>query len=290
MENLSGVMKIAYLGPGGSYCEMAKDEFLDMYDFYPAEEPLNMISRVIDFVDENPGTVGVIPLENSVEGTVRESSDNLINTKNPGIRILSEIVIPIHHCLLSKVTEIYSITGVISHPQALAQCHKFISENLPRNIDIVKASSTADAARMLDGYNLTYSAIGSRKTAQLYNLNIVCENINDDPANKTRFALIGDFDTEPTGNDKTSIAFSTENKSGALLEILEIFSKYNINLSYIDSRPSKTKFGDYIFHVDFDGHIKDETIKKAVEEIKEKSNFFRFVGSYAKFKPKEQEV
>ncbi|MBR1680348.1 prephenate dehydratase [bacterium] len=287
MDFLSGVMRIAYLGPGGSYCEMAKDEFLDRYDFYPAEEPLNMISRVVDFVDENPNTVGVIPLENSIEGTVRESSDTLITTKNPNIRILSEVVIPIHHCLLSKITEVYSITGVISHPQALAQCHKFISENLPRNLAIVKATSTADAARSLDGYNLTYSAIGSRKTAQLYNLNIVCENINDDPTNQTRFALIGDFDTPVTGNDKTSIAFSTENKSGALLEILEIFSKYNINLSYIDSRPSKTKFGEYTFHVDFDGHIKEDIIKNAVDEIREKSRFFRFVGSYAKHQVKD---
>ncbi|MBR1943762.1 prephenate dehydratase [bacterium] len=287
MNFLSGVIRIAYLGPGGSYCEMAKDEFLDKYDIYPAEEPLNMISRVVDFVDENPGTVGVIPLENSIEGAVRESSDSIVKTKNPNIRILSEIVIPIHHCLLSKVTEIYSISGVISHPQALAQCHKFISENLPRNLAIVKATSTADAARSLDGYNLTYSAIGSKKTAQLYNLNILCENINDDPTNQTRFALIGDYDTPVTGNDKTSIAFSTENKSGALLEILEIFSKYNINLSYIDSRPSKTKFGEYTFYVDFDGHIKEDMIKNAVDEIQSKASFFRFVGSYEKYRAKD---
>lgn len=287
MNFLSEVLRIAYLGPGGSYCEMAKDEFLDKYDIYPPEEPLNMISRVIDFVDDNPGTIGVIPLENSIEGTVRESSDNLIKTKNPNIRILSEFVIPIKHCLLSKVTELYSITGVVSHPQALAQCHEFVSTRLPMNVTIVKASSTAEAARSLDGYNLTYSAIGSKKTAQLYNLNIVCENINDDPTNQTRFALIGDFETPVTGNDKTSIAFSTENKSGALLEILEIFSKYNINLSYIDSRPSKTKFGEYTFHVDFDGHVKDELIRNAIDEIQNKAKFFRLFGSYEKFIPKE---
>lgn len=283
MNFLSGITRIAYLGPGGSYCEMAKDKLLDKYDIYPSEEPLNMISRVIDFVDKNPNTIGVIPIENSIEGTVRESSDALIKTENKNIRILSEIVIPIKHCLLSKVTELYSITGVISHPQALAQCHNFIQNNLPLNLDIVRASSTAEAARSLDRYNLTYSAIGSQKTAQLYNLNIICENINDDPSNKTRFALIGDFDTPITGHDKTSIAFSTENISGALLEILKIFSKYNLNLSYIDSRPSKTKFGQYTFYVDFDGHIKDETVKKATEEIKEKSTFYRFIGSYEKY-------
>lgn len=286
MNFLSNVLKIAYLGPGGSYCEMAKDEFLDKYDIYPAEEPFNMISRVVDFVDNNEGSIGVIPLENSIEGTVRESSDTLIKTKNPNVRILSEFIIPINHCLLSKVTELYSITGVISHPQALAQCHEFISTQLPMNVSIIKASSTAEAARSLDGYNLTYSAIGSKKTAQLYNLNIICENINDDPTNQTRFALIGDFETPVTGNDKTSIAFSTENKSGALLEILQIFSDFNINLSYIDSRPSKTKFGEYTFFVDFDGHIKDDKIKNAIDEIQQKAKYFRFLGSYEKFIPK----
>ena len=229
MNFLSDVMRIAFLGPGGSYAEIAKDEFKDKYDIYPEEKPLNMISRVIDFVDDNPQSIGVIPIENSIEGAVRESSDCLIKTKNPNIRILSELVIPIHHCLLSKVTELYSITGVISHPQALAQCHNFISTQLPMNLDIVRASSTAEAARMLDAYNLTYSAIGSKKTAQLYNLNIICENINDEPNNQTRFALIGDYETPITGNDKTSIAFSTENKSGALLEMLEIFFKHNID-------------------------------------------------------------
>ncbi len=283
MNFLSEVTRIAYLGPGGSYCEMAKDKLLDKYDIYPAEEPLNMISRVIDFVDDNPNTIGVIPIENSIEGAVRESSDSLIKTKNPNIRILSEIVIPIRHCLLSKVTELYSITGVISHPQALAQCHNFIQNNLPLNLDIVRATSTAEAARTLDRYNLTYSAIGSQKTAQLYNLNVICENINDDPTNQTRFALIGDLDTPITSKDKTSIAFSTENVSGALLVVLKIFSKYNLNLSYIDSRPSKTKFGQYTFYVDFDGHIKDEVVQKATEEIKAQSTFYRFIGSYEKY-------
>ena len=117
-------------------------------------------------------------------------------------------------------------------------------------------------------------------------MNIICENINDDPTNQTRFALIGDYETPVTGNDKTSIAFSTENKSGALLEILQIFSDYNINLSYIDSRPSKTKFGEYTFFVDFDGHVKDETIKNAIDDIQQKAKYFRLLGSYEKFSPK----
>ena len=127
MSFLAETLKIAFLGPGGSYCEIAKDEFKDKYDIYPVEITFNTISKVIDFVDNNPLSLGVIPLENTLEGAVRESSDNLIKTKNPNIRILSEIVIPIQHCLLSKVTEIYSITGVIAHPSVIEQCNDFIS-------------------------------------------------------------------------------------------------------------------------------------------------------------------
>ena len=134
----------------------------------------------------------------------------------------------------------------------------------------------------MDGYNLTYSIIGSKKTASAYNLNIVCENINNDKMNTSRFALIGDFETQVTGNDKTSIAFSTENKSGALLEIMQIFAQYNVNLTYIDSRPSREKFGDYIFYVDLDGHIKNENVAEALLKIKEKVKYYRFVGSYEK--------
>lgn len=282
MEVFENIMRIAYLGPGGSYTEMAKDIFLEKYGIRLIEEPLSTIRQVIDFVDENPLTIGVVPVENSIEGTVRETVDCLIKTKNDKIRFLSEVIIPIKHCLLSRTTEIYSISGVISHPQAIAQCQNFIHEKLPMNIEIIKATSTAEAARSLDRYNMTYSAIGSKKTADLYNLNIICDNINDDPSNKTIFALIGDLELLKTENDKTSFAFSTENKPGALLDVLEIFRKYDINLSYIDSRPSKTKFGEYTFFVEFDGHVEDEKIKGAIDEIKKFVKFYRFVGSYEK--------
>lgn len=122
-----------------------------------------------------------------------------------------------------------------------------------------------------------------KKTAEIYNLNILKQNINDDPDNKTRFALVGDFETPKTQNDNTTLAFSTENKPGALLEILKIFYDYGTNLSYIASRPSKTKFGEYTFFVDFNGHISDEKITKLAEEIKKRTHYYRFVGSYERW-------
>lgn len=283
MSFLNSVEQLAYLGPGGSYTEMAKDLFCKRYELDAYQNPMRTIKSVLDFVDENPNTVGILPIENSIEGAVRETIDNLIRTKNSNIRILSELVMPIHHCLLSRTTELYSITGVISHPQALAQCQNFIHNELPRYLNVIEVASTAEAAKNLENYNLTYAAIGSEKTAEIYNLNILKDNINDDPENKTRFALIGDFETPVTQNDNTTLAFSTENKPGALLSILQIFHDFEINLSYIDSRPSKTKFGEYTFFVDFDGHITDEKISRAIKEIQTHTQYFRLVGSYERW-------
>lgn len=280
--NFDGVENIAYLGPDGSFSEMATDIFCDKYNIHAAPAPLTTIRQVVEYVDNNPNTIGVLPVENSIEGTVRESLDNLMFTQNPNIKILSEYIMPIHHCLLARTTEISSITNVISHPQALGQCQNFIHNELPMHTNIIEAASTAEAARSLVNYNLTYAAIGSKKTADTYYLNVLKENINDDKTNRTRFVLIGDFDTEPTEDDRTSLAFSTENKPGALLEVLKVFLENNINLSYIASRPSKQKFGEYIFIVNFDGHIKNPQMFKAINQVREKTEFLRFLGSYSK--------
>ena len=259
---------------------MAADIFCEKYKINPYPNPQQTIRQVIEFVDLNPNVLGVLPFENSIEGSVHEALDNLMMTINPKIRILSQTIMPIEHCLLSRTTEFYSITGIISHPQALAQCQNFIHDEMPRNMNLIEATSTAEAARSLANYNLTYAAIGSAKTAEIYNLNILRKNINDDKNNQTRFVLIGNFETEITGNDKTSLIFATENKPGALLDILNIFYENKINLSYIASRPSKLKFGDYNFIVNFDGHIKDKKIHDTIKAVQAKSTFVRFLGSY----------
>ena len=280
--NFDDVQTIAYLGPHGSFSEMATESFCDKYSIFANPIPLTTIRQVVEYVDDNPNSLGVLPVENSIEGTVTEALDNLMFTKNPNIKILSEYVMPIHHCLLARTTEISSIMNVISHPQALAQCQNFIHNELPMRVNIIDATSTAEAARSLVNYNLTYAAIGSKKTAETYYLNVLKENINDDKTNRTRFVLIGDFETEPTKNDRTSLAFSTANEPGALLEVLKVFLENNINLSYIASRPSKQKFGEYIFIVNFDGHIKNKETFKTIEQVLAKTDFLRFLGSYSK--------
>lgn len=282
--NLKDVDRIVYLGPQASFCDMAKDFYVNKYNIASYTEPLTTIKQVIDYVDDNPNTLAVLPVENSIEGTVRESLDNLMMTKNPNIKILSETVMPVNYCLLSRTTELYSITGIISTPQASAQCQEFINNELPRNLNVIEASTAAEAARMLQNYNLTYASIGSEKTAEVYNLNILKPFINDDKTNQTRFILIGDFETEVTPHDKTTLAFACENKPGALLKILSIFTQNNINLSYISSRPSKHKFGDYIFIVNFDGNYKNPKFMAAIKEVKLHTTFFRFLGSYERCK------
>ena len=280
--NFDEVQTIAYLGPHGSFSEMATEGFCDKYRIFANPMPMTTIRQVVEYVDNNTNSLGVLPVENSIEGTVTEALDNLMFTKNPNIKILSEYVMPIHHCLLARTTEISSIMNVISHPQALAQCQNFIHNELPMRVNIIDATSTAEAARSLVNYNLTYAAIGSKKTAETYYLNVLKENINDDKTNRTRFVLIGDFETEPTKKDRTSLAFSTANKPGALLEVLKVFLENNINLSYIASRPSKQKFGEYIFIVNFDGHIKNKEMFKTIEQVRAKTDFLRFLGSYSK--------
>ncbi len=285
MLNFENVKTIAYLGPQSSFTESAKDKFCEKFKINAYEQSFGTIEEVVEFVDNTPDTLGVLAVENSIRGTVRETLDNLIYTKNKNIKILSECYLPINYCLLSRTTEFYSITGIISAPETLGKCKNFVKNEMPFNINIVEAASIPEAARSLQNYNLTYSSIGSPKTAETFNLNILKENINDDKSNQTRYILFGELETEETGNDKTSIAFSTQNKPGALLNILNIFLKNNINLNYIASHPSNHQFGDYIVTVNFDGHIQNPVIMNTLREIKEKAAFMRFLGSYKKAKP-----
>ena len=280
MMNFENVLQIAYLGPNDSYAETAKDFFCNKYNINAYNNPMQTIKQIVDFVQENPNTLGILPMENSIIGTLRETLDVLMNAHNPNTKILAETMIPIHHCLLSKTTEFYSITGVIASPQTLGQCQQFIADEMPRNLNIVEVANDSEAARSLMNYNLTYASIGSEKIAQNYNLNILKENINDDKTNRTSYILIGDFETEPSGHDKTTIMFTTKNKPGALMEILNIFSQNNVNLSHISSRQAKDNHENYIFTVSCDGHIKRSKIMQTISQIKEKAEYMKFLGSY----------
>ena len=278
--DLKNVLNIAYLGPESSFSEMARDVFCKKYGINTFSTSLKTINDVVDFVDKNPYTLGVVPIENSIEGSMRAVFDSLIGAKNPNIRILSEVVLPIEYCLLSRTTEFYSITGIIATPYLLGKCQEFIKHEMPMNLNIIEQTSMSECARNLANYNLTYGSIGNRKTAEIYRLNILKENINDDKTNKTKYVLIGDFDTPVTGSDKTSIAFAINNTPGALLEVLKTFLENDINLSYIASHQSKDNMDEYYTCVTFDGHINDGKLDKVFDEIKPKTQMLKFLGSY----------
>lgn len=282
MLNLKSVKNIAYLEPENSFSEMAKDTFCQKLDILCDSTPLKTIKQIVEFTEQDSDNFGILPIENTLDGTIRESLDCLIASKNPNVRILAEIIMPVEYCLLSKTTEFYSITGLIATPRLIGKCHDFIQHEMPRNLNIIEAPSMLDSAHELNNYNLTYASIGNKKIAETCRLNILKENIHDDKNNSTKYVLIGDRETEESFKDKTTVVFSTNNTPGALLEILKIFLENNINLSYISSRPSKSNPEKYIFIVDFDGHIHNENMLKAINDIKPKTSFFRYLGSYKK--------
>ena len=195
--------EVICLGMGGSYSEIAKDKLFKMHDLYLYQRSLNSIKECIEYVDEFSNAIAVLPVETSYKGIIRETIDNLIMTKNQNIQILAETVIPVNDCILSKTTEFYSIMGLIANPNALAKCKRFVKDEMPRQLNVVMAESMDESARLLSNYNLTYSIIGTHKTAELYNLNVLKEHIEDDKNNNRRFIVIGDGSTEPTGKDKT---------------------------------------------------------------------------------------
>ncbi|MEI8377989.1 MAG: prephenate dehydratase [bacterium] len=267
--------KILYLGPNGSYTQIAAEKMADNQELVAT----NSIKKIIDAIDQNAKFWGVIPIENSIEGIVREAIDNLVRTKDEKIQIVKEVILPISHCLIAKAPQIEQIKKIYSHPQALAQCNNFITKNLP-NAEIIATSSTSEAVKQISTENGTFAAIANEKAANLYKMPILMSEINDEPDNQTRFVLIGRKQLPKTGKDRTSFAFSTANKSGALVDVMSVFKKHAINLSYIDSRPSKKEFGTYTFFIECEAYITDENLKATLKEIEPLTTFIRFIGSY----------
>ena len=275
--------EVVCLGMGGSYSEIAKDRLFKAYDLFLYQLSLNGIKDCIDYVDEHSNAIAILPIETTYKGIIRETIDNLIVTKNQNIQILAETIIPVNDCILSKTTEFYSITGLIANPNALAKCKTFIREEMPRQLNVVIAESMDDSARMLNNYNLTYSIIGTPKTAELYNLNILKEHIEDYKINNRRFIVIGDADTTPTGHDKTSIVLFLDDHQGALLDIVQVFVKYHINITQINSKMVNNNASEQAVFIDFDGHKDDEIIKKLIKDLAPQAKGLRIIGSYAAF-------
>ena len=278
----SRIRKLLFLGPRGSYSDFAKNMFIDAFKLNCVSTNLKSISSIIKALkdENNEDIVAVIPIENSIEGIVRETLDNLSSLKKEGYKIIAETTMGVEHALLGFAKHKSEIKVVRSHPQALAQCKHFLQANFPDSLIEEATLSTSAAVRSLVAEEPEAAAIGSVECAEMYGIPVIENNINDEINNQTRFILLGKFMSPQTGYDKTSITFSTENKAGALNKILTILEEHGINMSYIDSRPSKKELGEYVFYIDFEGHILDEKIKKAFEEIKPLVKMFYVIGSY----------
>ncbi len=278
----SRIRKLLFLGPKGSYSDFAKNKFINSFGLNCVSTNLKSISSVIKALkDENSeDIVAVIPIENSIEGIVRETLDNLASLKKEGYKIIAETTMNVEHALVGFAENKSEIKIVRSHPQALAQCKKYLQDNFSDSLIEEATLSTSAAIRSLSGNEKNIAAIGSIDCAKMYNVPVIENCINDETNNQTRFILLGKFLAPNTGNDKTSITFSTENKAGALNKILTILEEHQINMSYIDSRPSKKELGEYVFYIDIEGHITDEKVEKAFEQIKSLVKMFYIIGSY----------
>ena len=219
---------------------------------------------------------GVVPIENSIEGSVSLTLDSLIH--NFDLKIRNEIVIPINHNLLAPhEMSVDEVTDVYSHSQALGQCQPYLeSHGITPHYTLSTAAAARQVAESGEG-----AAIGTLKAAELYGLKVIDRNIQDKFNNQTRFIVVDKDDSPISGNDKTSIAFSLfEDQPGGLYWLLGIFARENINLTKIESRPSKEGLGHYIFFVDLEGHRKDERIIEILEELDKRTSFFKVLGSY----------
>lgn len=270
--SLQSEPKVAYFGSPATFTHLAA-----LKSFGKGAEliPAKSIGEIFSIVEKRQVEFGVVPVENSTEGVVTHTLDMFLDSD---LRICAEIILEISHHLLGRGT-LEKVNKVYSHPQALAQCREWLEENVP-TVRLGEVESTVKAAQMA-AKDLTFAAIASDVAASLYGLNIIASHIEDSPHNFTRFLVIGrEYNKESSGQDKTSVLFSIKDRVGALHEMLAPFIKHGINLTKIESRPTKRRAWEYVFFLDFFGHKDEEKVKKALAELEESCFFLKVLGSY----------
>ena len=274
---------LAFLGPSGTYTE----EAALLYDPTAELRPYPNISAVGQAVAANETEQGVAPIENSIEGSVNFTLDLLVSENS--LFISYEIVIPIEHYLMGQAgTRLEEVQVVYSHPQALAQCRDYLERNFTNAVRSASLS-TAQAVGDAMSSEAPAAAIAPRRSAALYNAEILASGIQDVAANATRFVVLSQSDHEPTGNDKTSLYFTfAEDLPGQLYAVMGEFARREINLAKIESRPTKQSLGQYVFFIDCDGHREDPLMSEAIAAIRGKVSLLRVLGSYPKWAPQQK--
>lgn len=266
-------MKVSFQGEIGAYSESA------IYSFFDSDveaKPCKSMTDVFESVKNEETSYGVVPIENSIEGSVNQTYDLFLTYD---LNVCGEIILKIDHCLIANPgTHLRSVTKVYSHPQALAQCRKFLEL---RGWRLISTFDTAGSVRMIKEELLVNAcAVASERAAEIYGMKILATKIGDTPHNFTRFFVLAKHDSRQSVEDKTSIIFSVKSVPGALFTILKEFAMREINLTKIESRPTKQTPWEYNFYLDFEGHRNETRCREALESIKEKTLFVKILGSY----------
>lgn len=270
--NLQQPLKVAFLGPQGTHTQAAARKH---FGHGVEEIPMTSTEIILRQVESGAADYGVVPVENSTEGVVSNTLDCVMKTN---LVINGEIELRINQNLLTKAKSLQDIKCVYSHQQGLAQVRTWLDNNLP-NVERIATSSTAEAAR-LAAEDKTVAAISSATAAEIYEIPVFAACIEDNPNNTTRFLIVGTKALGPSGKDKTSILLASNNEPGGLYKLLEPLANYEVDMTKIESRPSRERVWDYVFFIDIIGHQQDEGIDKALEEVEKRSSLFRILGSY----------
>jgi chorismate mutase / prephenate dehydratase len=267
-------LKVAYLGPEGTYAQSA---VLKQFGHSVRALPLASIDEVFQEVQAGNADFGVVPVENSTEGTVNNTLDRFLATS---LHICGEVELRVQHNLMSRDKDMKHVQRVCAHPQALGQCRGWLDEHMP-GVDRVPVSSNAEGARRARDEKGT-AAIAGAVAAEIYSLEILAQGIEDQSDNTTRFLVLGRKSLRPSGVDKTTILVSASETSGsgALFRLLEPLAKNEVNMTRIESRPSRKKKWDYVFFIDLIGHAEDPHVARALAQLKQRASLFRVLGSY----------
>ena len=269
--SLEKSLTIAYLGPEATFTHQAAIRRFGSSLRYAAQKT---IADVFAEVSKNRADYGVVPVENSTEGVVTHTLDMFVDSD---LKIVAQIILPVQQCLLSNARR-SQIKKLFAHPQSLAQCRGWVQNNLP-HVEIIETSSNARSAEFAAKERNT-AAIAGILAAEKYGLPVLEQDIQDNAANATRFLVLGRQCSPPTGNDRTSLMVSITDKVGALHHALAAFRRNRINLTKIESRPSKRKAWEYVFFIDCDGHVADGKVAKAIDHWQEECSYVKVLGSY----------
>jgi chorismate mutase/prephenate dehydratase len=264
--------RVAFLGPRGTYSEEAVGKH---FGGMVQGEPCASFDEVFRAVESGECGYGLVPVENSTEGTIARTLDLLLASP---LKICGEVLLPVHQCLMNKSGNPARLTRIYSHSQSLAQCHEWLNRRFP-DAERVPVVSNAEAARMA-ARETRAAAIAGRAAARLYGLKVLARNIEDDPNNTTRFLVIAPHAAGPSGRDKTSIVMSTRNIPGAVHSLLTPLAKNGVSMTKLESRPSRTGLWEYVFFVDLEGHAEEPRLKRTLAALERKAAMLKVLGSY----------